>query len=165
MPLAATFTRELAQEHVTTQLVSLARAHNIDFLFLKDIILKDGTPEYSGYNTRVCYETGMTQVPKSAYSYQPLINMKPSDPTTVFTSNNRGFELTQDANQNILLITADAAIYKIIVYISFQQPDLHSNMVALLGGMYLLMDFVPCIGTFMTDCGRKKCSGFSIWFS
>ena len=69
MPLAATFTRELAQEHVTTQLVLLARARDIDFSFLKDIILKDGTPEYSGYNTRVCHETGMIPALKSAYSY------------------------------------------------------------------------------------------------
>ena len=156
MPIAATFTAELAQEHVAQQLVSLARARDIDFSFLKDIILEDGTPEYNGYNTRVCREAGMIPAPKSAYSYQPLINMKPTDPTTVLTSITRGIELTRDANQNILVITADAAIYKIIVDISFQQPDLLGSTVALLGGMHLLMDFVSCIGTLMTDCGLKE---------
>jgi hypothetical protein len=156
MPQAATYQVELTQEHVAAQQVSLARARDIDFSFLKDIILKDGTPEYNGYNTRVCRETGMTLAPKSAYSYLPLLNMKPTDPTAVLTSINRGIELTRDANQDILVITADAAIYKIIVDISFHQPDLLGSMVALLGGMHLLMDFVSCIGTLTTDCGLKE---------
>eukprot|EP00745_Piridium_sociabile_P037812 TRINITY_DN68984_c0_g1_i6.p1 TRINITY_DN68984_c0_g1~~TRINITY_DN68984_c0_g1_i6.p1 ORF type:complete len:1121 (+),score=248.01 TRINITY_DN68984_c0_g1_i6:81-3443(+) len=156
MPLAAAYKVELGQEHVTTQLVSLARARDIDFAFLEDIVLKEGTPEYNGYNTRVCRETGMTPAPKSAYSYLPLLNMKPTDPTAVLTSITRGIELTRDANQDILVITADAAIYKIIVDISFHQPDLLGSMVALLGGMHLLMDFVSCIGTLTTDCGLKE---------
>ena len=67
--------------------------------------------------------------------------------------------MTRDANQDILIITADAAIYKVIVDISFHQPDLLGSMVAVLGGMHLLMDFVACIGTLTTDCGLKEVLG------
>ena len=65
-------------------------------------------------------------------------------------------ELTRDANQYILVITADAAIYKIIVDISFHQPDLLGSMVAVFGGFHLLVDFVSCIVTLTTDCGLKE---------
>ena len=54
------------------------------------------------------------------------------------------------------MIIADAAIYKIFVGISFHQPDMLRNMVALLGGMHLLVDFMACIGTLIADCGLKE---------
>lgn len=113
-------------------------------------------PEFNGYNTRICRETGMAPAPKSAYSYLPLLDMKPTDPTAVLTAITRGMEVTRDANQDVLVITADAAIFKIIVDISFHQPNLMGDMVALLGGMHFLMDFVACIGTLTTDCGLKE---------
>lgn len=45
--------------------------------------------------------------------------------------------MTQDSNQDILVITADAAIYKIVIVdISFHQPDLLGNIWShCLGGM------------------------------
>ncbi|KAG0716279.1 hypothetical protein GWK47_010093 [Chionoecetes opilio] len=164
MPLAATNRFEMPEEHIASQAVSLARARDIDYSFLKDILFKEGTPEYNGYNTQICRETGMRPAPKTVVSYLPLLNMKPTDRTTVLTSITRGFEVTQNSNQDILVITADAAIYKIIVDISFQQPDLLDNMVALLGGMHLLMDFVACIGTLTADCGLKEVE-YNIWLS
>ena len=156
MPLTATDRLEMTEENIASQAVSMARARNIDFSFLKDILFKDGTPEYNGYNTQICRDTDMRPAPKSVVSYLPLLNMKPTDRTTVLTSITKGFEVTRDSNQDILVITADAAIYKIIVDISFYQPDLLGNMVALLGGMHLLMDFVACIGTLTADCGLKE---------
>lgn len=144
------------------QMVSMARARDIDFAFFKDVLCKDGTPEYNGYNTRHCRETGMAPAPKSAYTYLPLMNMKPTDPTTVLTSITKGLQVTRDTNQNILVITADAAIYKIIVDISFYQHDLLSDMVPILGGLHFIMDFVGCIGTLTADCGLRDvlCSAF-----
>ena len=156
MPAGATYKGNMIEEHTTLQEVSLARARDIDFQFLKDVLSKADTPEYNGYNTCVTRETGMNPSPKSVYSYLPLLHMTPADPTTVLTCITRGFEVTRDANQDVLVITADAAIYKVIVDISFHQPDLLGSMVAVLGGMHLLMDFVACIGTLSTDCGLKE---------
>ena len=82
--------------------------------------------------------------------------MKPGDPTTVLTSITRGFEVTRASNQDVLVLTCDQAIYKIVVDITFHQPDLLTNIVAILGGMHFLMDFVSCIGTLMADSGLKE---------
>ena len=81
MPVRAAYNGKMTEEHITSQEVSLARAHNIDFQFLKDVLSKAGTPEYNGYNTCICRETGMNPSPKSVFSYLPLLNMTPTDPT------------------------------------------------------------------------------------
>ena len=78
-----------------------------------------------------------------------------SDPNTVLTSITRGFEVTRDSNQDILVITCDQQIYKIVVDITFHQPELLTGIVVILGGMHFLMDFVGCVGTLMADSGLK----------
>ena len=54
------------------------------------------------------------------------------------------------------MLTCDQAIYKIVVDITFNQPELLTNIVAILGGMDFLMDFVRCIGTLMAESGIKE---------
>ena len=161
VPPVATFMQDMDTEHVAAQEVALGRARDLDFSFVKDILYKENIPEYNDYNTRICLESGMSPSPKSMLSYLPLINMSPSDPTTVLTCITKGFEVTRNANQDILVMTADAAIYKFIVDISVHQPDLLGSMVVLLGGMHLLMDFVSCIGTMIADCGLKEVLGMT----
>ena len=50
-------------------------------------------------------------------------------------------------------MTADLQIYKIIVSILFYQPDLLTYIVALLGQMHMLMDFIAALGTLAKSCG------------
>ena len=156
MPLAATNHFEISAEMLEATRISVSRARDLDLNFLKDILFKADTPEYNGYNTRHCRETGMSPAPKSAVVYLPLINMKPGDPTTVLTSINRALEVTRSANQEILVLTCDQAIYKIVVDISFHQPELLTSVVAILGGMHFIMDFVGCIGALMAESGLKE---------
>ena len=78
-----------------------------------------------------------------------------SDPNTVLTSITRGFEVTRDSNQDILVLTCDQQIYKIVVDITFHQPELLTGIVVILGGMHFLMDFVGCVGTLMADSDLK----------
>ena len=98
----------------------------------------------------------MSPAPKSARVYLPLINMKASDPNTVLTSISRGSEVSRDSHQNILVLICDQQIYKIVVDITFHQPDLLTNIVAILCGMHFLMDFVACVRTLMADSGLKE---------
>ena len=79
----------------------------MDFTFISDVLFKANTPEYNGYNTRLCRESGMSPAPKSAVAYLPLINTKASDPNTVLTSITRGFEVTRKSNQDTLVLTCD----------------------------------------------------------
>ena len=143
MSLRATNQFEIMpHDFVQTTIVSVARARDIDFIFLRDALLKAKPPEYNGYNTRLCRESGMNPAPKPAVVYLPLINMKANNPTTVLTSITRAFQVTRDANQDILVLTCDQQIYKIVVDITFHQPELLTDIVAILGGMHFLMDFL-----------------------
>ena len=76
--------------------------------------------------------------PKSVLSYLPLINISPTDITTVFTCI-KGFEVTLSGNWNILVMTADAAIYK----------------------MHLPMDRTSCIEMVTVDCRPNEVLGMT----
>ena len=156
MPSAATNKFVMPDEFLEATGVSFARARDMDFTFIQDVLFKAITPEYNGYNTRDCRETGISPAPRSAVVYIPLINMRPGDPTTVLTSITKGFEVTRASNQDIMVLTCDQAIYKIVVDITFHQPEMLTNIVAILGGMHFLMDFVSCIGTLMAESGIKE---------
>ena len=54
-------------------------------------------------------------------------------------------QITQDSNQDYVVMTTDFQIYKIIVNILFYQPDLLTYIVALLGRMHMLMDFIAAL--------------------
>jgi len=75
--------------------VFVTTARDSGFMFLNDVLFKDKTPEYNEYNTRFCRKAGMSPAPKLAGVYLPLIDMKPSDPTTVLPSITKRFEVTQ----------------------------------------------------------------------
>ena len=136
--------------------ISLNRARELDFNFLSSVLQEANTPEYNGFNTRICRETGMMPASKSAVRYMPLLYMKPADPDTVNTAIVNGLRIVQELNQEYLVITADQQIYKVIVDILFATPDLITKMMPILGFMHFLMDFVSCIGTLMADSGLSN---------
>ena len=155
MPMAATNSFAMSDGYVALMKVSTARARDFDFAFFKDVLFHSNTPEYNGYNTWFCRQSGTKLAPKSAVVYLPLINKKASDPNTVLTSITRGLQITCDSNQDVMVLTCDQQIYKIVVDITFHQPELLTGAVAILGGMHFLMDFVGSIGTLMADSGLK----------
>jgi len=71
MPMAATITMAMPDDFIQATQVSLTTARDLDFMFLNDVLFKDKTPEYNGYNTRFCHEAGMSPAPKSAVVYLP----------------------------------------------------------------------------------------------
>ena len=85
-----------------------------------------------------------------------IFRLKASVPNTVLASITRGFEVTRDSNQDILVLTCDQQIYKTVVDITFHQPELLKGIVLILGGMHFLMDFVGCVGTLMADSSLKE---------
>ena len=70
--------KDLAQ-----QAISLYRAKQLDFNFLKSITLEESTPEFLGFNTRL---EGDCSDPKPAtiIFFAPLINSSPKDPAEAF---------------------------------------------------------------------------------
>lgn len=54
-----------------------------------------------------------------------------------------------------MVLTCDQQLYKIVVDINFYTPALLNQVVAVLGGMHFLMDFVGCVGSLMAENGTK----------
>ena len=156
MRIGATLKLEPSEKFQTAATVSLGRSREIDYQFMHSILYVADTPEQNGYNTRLCREAGMTPATKSAVRYLPLINMTPkSDPDCINTAVAHGVKITNDSNQNIMVITCDQQLYKVVVDLTFHTPALLSEVVAVLGGMHFLMDFVGCIGSLTADNGTK----------
>ena len=136
--------------------VSLYRARELDYSFLSNVLQEADTPEYNGFNTQVCRESGMQTACKSIVRYMPLLNMKPADPDTVNTVIVKGLSIIEGANQDYFVMTADMQIYKIIVSIIFATLDLRTKVIPILGSTHFLMDFVSCVGTLMSGSGLKS---------
>ena len=83
MPTAATMRFEPSEKLQNAVSVSVRRSHQIDFDFMHSILYVPDTPEHNGHNTRLCRETGMAPVTKSAVRHLPLINMTPTDPDCI----------------------------------------------------------------------------------
>ena len=155
MPVQASLKYEPSKELEEAASISLNRARELDFNFLLSVLQNPETPEYNGFNTRICREAGMKLARKSAVRYMPLINMKPADPDTVNTAIHNAMHMVRETNQEYLVITADQQIYKVIVDILFATPDLMTKLIPILGFMHFLMDFIACVGKLMADSGLK----------
>ena len=58
----------------------------MDFEFFKTIAAKPKRPEYSGCNTRYVCELGALKGTKTMAVNTPLVDLTPSDPTTIMTN-------------------------------------------------------------------------------
>ena len=73
--------------------VIVAQAQNLDFEFLENTV--ENTPiEYGGFITKVARNKGQSIQPQSKVVYQPLINMNPSDHSTIKTAMIEGQRLS-----------------------------------------------------------------------
>ena len=135
--------------------LSQKRSSENDFGFLQDVVTSPDCPEFNGYNTRLCREAGMLPRPCTRITYLPLIDMTPSDPSTMLTAIYQGGKLTSDTGQNVLIITCDQHLYKVVVDILFDRPMLLPDVIPILGGMHLLMSFIGSIGVLMEGTGLQ----------
>ena len=133
-----------------------------DFIFFKSMSESSGTPEYGGFNTKLAREQGHTVRPATKAVYTPLIDMPPADPNTMLTAMVEAQRLTNETGQSYTIFTADQQLYKVVVDITWVYPDAFSKFIPRLGGMHLLMSFVGCIGTFMSNSGLEDllCAAF-----
>ena len=138
------------------QFLSQQRARELDFTFLKDVIVSNNCPEFNGYNTRLCREQGRSPEPKTKAVYLPLIDMPPAHPDTIMTAMSKAQQLTEKIGQNFTVFTADQQLYRVAVDVQWAYPDRFPNLILRLGGMHMLMSFVGAIGTLMTETGLSE---------
>ena len=83
--------------------------------------------------------------------YTPLIDQKPSDPTTMMTAMLEAQHITRLTGQKHTIFTSDQQLYKVLVDIKWALPESFHYFVQRLGGMHLLMSFIGCIGVLTTN--------------
>lgn len=135
------------------QEVSLSRARELDLDFFKGVSSSDNACEYGGYLTRTARNQSHTVQPATEVRYRPLIDLKPSDPSTVKTAMVEAQRLTSKSGQEFTVLTADQQIYKVIVDNIWASPAEFNNIYPRLGGMHTLMSFCGGIGKLMIDSG------------
>ena len=105
---------------VTSRVISPSRAHDLDHLFLKEVIEKStlNTPEYNGYNDRITHNQRHSIKPPRAAIYTPLIDIPPSNPDTIMFSMIYAQRLTNKCGPQITVFTNDQQLYQVAVNIS-----------------------------------------------
>ena len=68
------------------QAMLVEKSQKDDFQYIKDSLINSSTPDYGGYNARQARNRGLIMNTKSDITFKPLINKKPSDPSTVYTA-------------------------------------------------------------------------------
>ena len=133
--------------------ISLSRARELDVQFLKSIASNDNACEYGGYLTKVARDQYHTVRPATDTRYRPLLDIKPSDPSTVKTAMVEAQLLSSNCGQQFVVITADQQIYKVILDNIWATPDVFSNVYPRLGGLHTIMSFSGSVGKLMMDSG------------
>ena len=136
--------------------LSQQRANENDFAFLTDIIMSNDSPEFNGYNTRLCHEQGRYPKPKAKAIYLPLIDIPPAHPDTSMTAMSQAQQLTEQIGQNFTVFTADQQLYRVAIEVQWAHPDRFPNLISRLGGMHMLMSFVGAIGMLMAETGLTQ---------
>ena len=116
----------------------------------------EDNPEYAGFNTKHVRESGVSFKPKNKTMYTPLIDMKPSDPSTVMTAMIEARKLMNLAGQSNTIITADQQIYRVMIDISWAYEGDFKDFIFRLGGMHLLISFVGAVGNLMGNSGLEE---------
>ena len=81
------------------------------------------TPEYNGYNTKMCQDLGYTVRFATTLSFRPLINLPPDDYDTLLTTMCEAQYQIQSLGQEWTIFTADQQLYRKIVDIIIVYPD------------------------------------------
>ena len=92
--------------------------------------------------------------PRTKVMYTPLIDMTPSDPTTMKIAMLDAKRLTRKAGQAITLFTADLQLYRVGLNVQWAYPELFGgDFVLRLGGMYY---YIGAVGVLMTGSGLEE---------
>ena len=89
------------------QIILVRRAQTSDFAFLKSIVTDLLTPKFGGFNTKIARELSLCVKSETKAIYTPLIDMKPSDPTTMMTAMLEAQRITRESGQLYTVFTTD----------------------------------------------------------
>jgi hypothetical protein len=109
-------------------------------------------PFWSGHNkTLTPKQDGFTAV-----GYAPIIDAKPSDMATVYTTMNACKKMTEALGQTYSIQTMDQQLYAVAQQVKWHKSEHFSHHILRLGGFHELMCFIAAIGKIWGDAGLKE---------
>ena len=116
-------------------------------------------PFWTGYNSGLSkYKSEFSIV-----SYTPIIESKPNDMSTVFTTMKRCVALTKAMGQVHLVQTFDQQLYAIAKQVEWAIPETSRNHIVRLGGFHTLSCYIAAIGKLWGDGGLSVCWLFLLY--
>ncbi|KAK3880168.1 hypothetical protein Pcinc_011069 [Petrolisthes cinctipes] len=144
-PLALLITQKigvLPLKVLTKQVLSVELSKSLDFDFFKAVTSQNSSPEFGGFNIQHARREGKELKASTKSMYRPLIDAKPSGPTTIKT-----------AMEEAKRLTTNLQLYHIALNVQLAFGDDFSNR---LGGMHFLMSFVGAVGSLMSNSGLEN---------
>jgi len=113
----------------------------------------DQCPGWSGFFTSLS-----PIIPQTKIGYGPMVPSGPTDPAVVHKGLEYIVQLTHKYGMKHAIVTADQAIYDIAYALrnSAKEDDpIYKNMILMLGGFHLAMNFIGAIGKIMRNSGAE----------
>ena len=113
-------------------------------------------------NARISFWTGFNAMLSEKSSthtkaaYAPIIDAKPADPTTVYTTMLRCRDMTKHLGQRNSIQTMDQQLYAVAQQVKWSKPDEFADHILRLGGFHSLCTFIAAIGRLWGDGGLKS---------
>ena len=106
-------------------------------------------PFWSGSNHHLCRK----RPSYTAVTYAPIIDAKPADMATVYTTMRRCKDMCAALGQRHALQTMDQQLYAIAQQVKWALPDELGGNVLRMGGFHTLSCFIACVGKCWGDAG------------
>lgn len=108
-------------------------------------------PFWTGYNS----STSDYRPEFSVVSYAPIVDAKPNDIATVYTTMKRCSDMINGLGQRNSIQTFDQQLYAIAKQVGWAMPETFKTHIVRLGGFHTLSCFIASIGKLWGDCGLK----------
>ena len=106
-------------------------------------------PFWTGYNHKLATKKSTY----TAVAYAPIIDAKPADMATVYTTMLKCKEMSGALGQPYAIQTMDQQLYAVAQQVKWTMPDDLDANILRLGGFHTLCCFIACIGKFWGDAG------------
>ena len=134
----------------SSQRILVQRSKLYDFDFLRSVATKPSTPEFGGFHSKLTRMQRQGLKPRTKAMYTPLIDMTPSDPTTMKSAMLEAKRLTKKASKATALFTADLQLHCVGLNVQWAYPELFGEYFILrLGGMHFMMNYVGAVEVLM----------------
>lgn len=153
----------LSLDLVTKTMTSLNAALQADIAWLVSMHCRTEADipqaEWSGSMFSSARESGVQPGGATRFVFGPLTDSPPTHPDTMLTTLTWIDSEMRQENTPYIPVSADMAIYKLIMQIKWSQPDRWKWMVVRPGGMHTIMSFIGCIGVLMDSTGLEEILG------